>query len=165
MLSLMSTELRRNQSVTNVAYNFGFVCHDFSDGGRSLKNFQVLNRLITLVPGPGGEIAAMSDDPKEISRLDYKANCWDVDGDSRRRLTYAAKAPANRNYSGLWFDFGYGHDTYTDPETGFRQAGEPVLLLDEHERVYSFMWHRAVGGFMRSVLNRITFDTTASYIP
>jgi hypothetical protein len=166
LLSLMSTELKRNQAITSVSYKFRFVTYDFSSSGKPKKNFQVLNRLITLVPGPTGDIASMSDEPKDISRLDYHANCWDSDGNGqRRRLSYSAQAPANRNYSGLWFDFAYGSETYADPETGAREASDPGLLLDEYERVYAFMWHRAVGGFMKSLLNKIDFETTASYIP
>lgn len=166
LLSLMSSELKRNQGITGVSYEFGFVAYDFADGGRPLKNFQVMNRLITLVPDSTGEIHPMSEDPNSISRLDYAANTWDVDAEgSRRRLTYAARAPANCNYSGLWFDFAYGSETYANPETGLREAAEPVFLLDEYERVYDFMWHRAIDGFMKSLLNRIAFETTATYIP
>lgn len=166
LLSLMSTELKRNQGITSVSYQFRFVAYDFTDAGKDVRNFQVLNRLITLVPGPNGEIQQLGSDPHEVSRLDYKANHWDVDDSgARRRLTYAAQAPANRNYSGLWFDFAYGSETYADPATGTRAAPEPSLLLDEYDRVYAFMWHRAIGGFMRSLLSRIGFATTASYIP
>lgn len=166
LLALMSTELKRNQSITSVGYDFRFVAYDFVDAGRHLKNFQVLNRLITLAPGRNGEIGPMEEDPRDISRLDYTANYWDVDeSGSKRRLTYSAKAPANRNYAGIWFNFGYGSETYTNPETGQREAVEPSTLLDEYDRVYAFVWHRALGGFMKSILNRITFQTTATYIP
>jgi len=166
VLSVMSKELSRNQAITSVLYNFAFVTHDFSDRGRRLKNYQVLSKLITQVPSKSGEIGSMSEDPRDISRLDYKVNYWDGDEkDKRRRITYSVEGPSNHGFTGLWFNFSYGSETYTDPDSGVREWVEPAVLLEESDRVYDFFWQRAMGGFMKSLLSHLSFKTTATYIP
>jgi hypothetical protein len=156
----------RSQSVISVSYSFQVVAYDFVDRGRSLKNYQVLSKLITQIPSLSGLITTLGDDTKDVSRLDYKVNLWDgEDGPSRRRLTYSVEAPSNRSFSGLWFSFSFGSETYTDPITGRREWSDPALLLEEHGRVYDFMWKKGISGFMKSLLSHLVFKTTATYIP
>lgn len=166
VLSVMSKELSRNQAITSVYYQFCFIAYDFVDKGKKLKNFQVLNKLITQSPNQLGEIEPMKEDRRDISRLDYSVQCWDGSGkEDRRNLRYAVEAPANRGYSGLWFYFGYSSETYKDSITGEREWIEPAVLLEEYERAYDFLWKRGMGGFMKSLLHNIKFETTATYIP
>lgn len=166
VLSVMGKELGRNQGITSVQYSFAFIAYDFFNKGRRLKNFEVLQKLITQVPTETGEIREMGAGPQEISRLDYNVNCWDgTEKPNRRRIRYSVEAPSNRGFAGLWFVFGYGSETYTDPDTGMREWVEPSILLEEYDRAYRFVWDRAIGGFMKSLLSQLQFKTTASYIP
>lgn len=166
LLDVLSKSLGRNQTITSVIYQFRFIAYDFVDRGKPLKNFQVISKVLTQMPNELGLIEDVPTDPKGISRLDYAASIWDgSDKDHRRRLSYAVSAPGNRSYTGLWFDFAYGSETYKDPTTGKREWVDPAILLDEYDRVYEFMWKRAVGGFMKSILGQLDFKTTNSYIP
>lgn len=166
VLSVMSKELGRNQSITAVNYQFDFITYNFIERGKQLKNFQVLSKLITQAPSDTGEIQPMKEDPRDLSRLDYNVMCWDGNTkENRRRLRYSVEAPANRSYAGLWFYFGFGSETFKDPATGNREWVEPAVLLDEYDRAYDFLWKRGIGGFMKSLLLHLNFQTTATYIP
>lgn len=166
VLDVLGQSLNRNQPITSVLFDFGFVAHEFVERARALRNYQVLAKLVTQAPSDDGMIREMPVDPRDISRLDYKVNRWDGgDRESRRRLTYSVTAPSNRGYTGLWFNFAYGSETFKDPVSGQREWVDPAILLDEYERVYEFMWRRGVGGFMKSLLGSLDFRTTASYIP
>ena len=119
-----------------------------------------------MVPGKNGVVGPVNQGDHEISRTDFRVNCWDVDPAlGRRLLTYNVQAPSNHQYSGLWFEFGYGSATYADPVTGKREWNDPEQLLDEYDHVYELLWHRGVNGFMKSVLDQIAFKTAATYIP
>lgn len=166
LLSVMSDVLGRSQTLVRVVYHFRYVVYDFKDGAKSLKNYDVLSKLVTKAPGKEGAIGDIVDGLGEISRADYKVTRWDGDAEeSRRLLTYSVEAPANREYSGLWFDFIYGSATYSDPETGKREWADPANLLEEYAQVYEFLWKRAINGFMQSLISHLSFKTTPTYIP
>jgi len=166
LIELMEQVLERKLAITDVHYYFGFILYDFRKDGRLFKNYEVLKRLVTKVPSDTGMIQDVDEGNLEISRADYKVSCWDVSADGDRRLiSYSVEAPANREYSGLWFTFAYGSGTYTDPKTGKREWTQPDRLLDEHEKVYEFIWKRGVKGFIKSLLDGLTFKSTTTYIP
>jgi hypothetical protein len=166
LLSLMGQELKRTQSITRVGYGFDFIAYDFVDGPTRLRNYQVIKKLITQVPAATGVIEPMTEGAQNVSRANYLVNCWDGDTSStKRQLTYSVEAPSNRDFAGLWFNFGYGNETYSDPESGRREWIDPQCLLDEYNQAYHFMWERAVGGFMKSLISQLSFKTTPAYIP
>ncbi len=166
LLDLMEELLRRKMNVTNVIYRFGFVAYDFRKDAKENKNYQVLNRLITKIPGSDGMIESVEGSSTEISRADYKVNVWDRNSsDGRLSVTYDVSAPANRDYSGLWFNFLFGTQTYSDPDTGQRQREMPEQMLEEYDTVYRLLWRKGIQGFMRSLLDGLEFKTTATYIP
>lgn len=166
MLELMSKLLQRDIIPTSVGYKFGFILHDFLKDGEVKKNYEVLQRLVTKLPGLNGGIVDVSSGDVMVSRTDYKVSVWDGNMTSDRRLlSYSAEAPANSGYSGLWFSFSYGSETYTNPQTGEREWSAPNVLLDEHERVYQFIWSKGLEGFVKSILGGLDFKTTATYIP
>lgn len=166
LLSVMSKDLGRSQVITRSSFHLRFVLHDFQDGGRTMKNYEVMRKLITKIPRADGAITDIVAEYAEISRADYKVNCWDGENaDERRLLSYSVEAPANREYAGLWFDFHYGSGTYSDPETGRREWVDPAGILDEYARVYDFFWKKAVNSFMNSLVGNLSFKTTPTYIP
>jgi len=166
LLSVMSKELGREQTITSVYYEFQFITYDFIERGKSLRNYTVLSKLTTQVPDESGSIQEMSSEQRNITRWDYKVHCWDfLNNQERRKLTYSVTAPSNQQFSGLWFEFTYGSETFTDPDTGKREWIDPQMLLDEFERAYDFMWHKASKGFISSLLRQVSFKSTATYIP
>ena len=167
VLAVMNKELLRTQIITEVNYGFRFIVYDCAEQlGNRLKNFHVLSRLVTQIPSVSGDIVGIGANTSDVSRFDYKVNLWDSDVTAgRRRLTYSVEAPSNREFTGLWFNFNFGSETYTNPLTNEREWVDPGLLLDEYGRAYKFLWDRAIGGFMKSLLSHLSFKTTASYIP
>ncbi len=163
VLSVMKDALNRQQAISTVGYSFELIAYDFRKDGSRVRNTEVLSDLINYSPSEDGSIAPV--EHELLARLDYNVMISDGKGDDRRSLTYNVEAPANRDYSGVWFKFQYTSSTYTDPSTGERSWIDPSVLLNEPDRAYEFFWMRAVSGFMKSLVKDLAFSTTPTYIP
>lgn len=152
---------------TRTRYSFRFIFYDMrtKDTHEVAKNSYIMKRLITRVPSPNGQIADVALAQTEVSRMDYAVSAWSGTGDDRRLFQYMVEAPANNEYGSLWLSFAYGSETYSDPATGSRSTVEPMRLLDEYEKVFSFMWKQGLVGFAQSLLQNVEFQTTAGYVP
>ena len=164
----LSTALERNIVITRSNLLFTFVLHDFKNinTGEEVKNYEVMRSLITKMPDALGRITDLNAPATNMSRTDFGVSLWDDSLETERRLLgYSVEAPANNLYTGLWFNFRYGSETYIDPVSGDRERSNPSIVLDEYEWVYELLLDRFLGGFVQSVVGEdIQFSSTATYI-
>lgn len=168
VMDALSTALERNIVITRSNLLFSFVLHNFrnSKTGEEVKNYEVMRSLITKMPDAMGKITDLSAPATNMSRTDFKVSLWDDSLKNERRLLgYVVEAPANSLYTGLWFYFRYGCETYIDPVTGEREKSNPSNVLDEYEWAYELLLDRFLEGFVNSVIGEeIEFSSTATYI-
>jgi hypothetical protein len=150
------------------SYAFQFLVHDLKKGASSIRNAEVMQNLVRQYPAEDGRIApydpgqspeAHDEALRNVGRVDFKFSQLTGDEDRRRFLWYTVEAPGNKRYSSLWFQFEYQGTSFTDPD-GNRFRFAPEGFLAESDDALELLRERGIKGFMCSLLDECTFETT-----
>jgi hypothetical protein len=164
---------KRDCEVLRGAYVFEFLIYDIrttTADHRRLKNSEVMSNIIMGVPGADGKLVKDEKLLADAGRVDASISRWvnATHAGGMRLERYALEAPANKGRLGLWVRFSYAGDTYTVPESDDleRVKFNGTDFFEEHEDAYvGFLRNTAIEGFLGSLLNGYTFQTSASTLP
>ena len=166
--NILSQESGRKLDVIRASYRFRFLVYDIQaeNGDRKVRNSEIMRKLLNGFPDEKGK---MTTDPavlQTVSRADVSVGRW-IGPEHRRRLVrFSVEAPANMEWSSLWFEFTYGSESYTSPDTGVRMEIGAEDVLAEYESAYiDFLRESAINGFLQSLMTGYRFRTTSSEIP
>lgn len=151
------------------AYVFEFLIHDIRPRGsdRSVRNSEVIGRLINGIPGDNGALSNEVGVLNTAGRIDINISRWVKTQSGMRICRYTIEAPANKEGAAVWFKFSYGGETYSNPDRDQeRTPFEPEHFLDESDRAYvKFLRDTAIDGFLESLLKEYSFKTSAYQLP
>jgi hypothetical protein len=175
MPALMATALDvltkladREFRMLRASYNFSFILHSLAhaESNRRMRNYEVMQKLIRGIPSDAGLLTEDEDVVRAAGRIDVNISRWVKETGPWRRLRYSAEAPANKEGAGLWLTFGYGGETYSDPDSRIRARFSHREFLGEWDRAYmQFLRDRAILGFLETLMRGVTFKTTAGSLP
>lgn len=168
IVAVLQDLLGRKISPVGVIYRFSVITFDFRQPllpAHRLRNFEVLQPLCAALPRDDGSLGGTTESVQSVSRFDFNVHRWHGAVGARRNVVYRVEAPANKDYTSIWFTFAFKGETYTEPSTGVRYEVNVEDLLEEHESAFDWFRDCALGGFMKSLLGQHQFDTTASFIP
>jgi hypothetical protein len=150
------------------SFQFRFVAYDLhrppSDNNE--RNLAVMTKLVDELPQESGHLAPVTRESfAEYGRMDVKLSRWSSHPMGWAREVYTVEAPANRNYSALWFDFSYVGETKDDAH-GVRTPLDASSFLKFIEAPYvNFLKERAIEAFLADLTDSFVFQTTAGSLP
>lgn len=166
--NILSQESGRKLDIIRAQYHFKFLIYDIQPDNqtKTVRNSEIMRKLLNGFPDDSGRMTTVQDTLQTVSRADVSVGRW-IGADQRRRLVrYSVEAPANMEWSSLWFHFTYGSESYTSPDTGVRMEVSAEGVLAEYEAAYiEFLRGCAINGFLESLMTGYRFRTTASDIP
>ena len=151
----------RQLRFTTVRYEMKFMLSDFveCETAKSTNHAVLMTRLIKKYPDREGQLEDENGSNLDnVARVDYGVHQWLGAGERARSVFFGVEAPANRNRSTLWFTFAYSGMSYTSPN-GERWKCNPAELLNEAGPFLDFIKTRALGSFMKSLLDGYSFQT------
>jgi hypothetical protein len=166
--SILTDELHRKVDVQRAAFQFHFVIHDLRDENTStlVRNSAVMRKLLKGFPDDRGMITDNPNVVSSLGRVDVNLSRFVGEPGRRRRLRFGVEAPANLEYSTLWFSFSYGGESYTEATTGKREGFDPNVFLSEYEQAYvGFLRDCALTGFLEWLMRGYTFKSSSGNLP
>jgi hypothetical protein len=186
--SLVDSVLRRieelahweGMSVLRSHCGFRIIAYDFRRAGEdttnsqddpslaSLKNTQVISRLISSVPGENGNLVGPENVMSALGRVDYGASRWvEVPNGGWVREIYSVEAPGNRNYSSVWLTLGVNGETFSGTGDQERYQFDFNRFMSQNGLDFydDFFIKRFIGSFFGDLFEGLEFETTTDVIP
>jgi hypothetical protein len=166
--TILTDAMGRKIDIQTASYQFSFLIYDFclETTDHKVRNSEIMRKLLKGFPDEQGAITDLPNVIQSLGRVDVNLTRWIGSEGSRRRLGYSVRAPANMNYSSLWFNFSYMGESYTDAETNIREAFNSSTFLSEYDDAYtSFLRDNAINGFLEWLLRGYRFKSTSGNLP
>ena len=166
--NILSQESGRKLDIIRASYRFKFLIYDIKaeNGDKKVRNSEIMQKLLNGFPDDRGRMTTDPSVLQTVSRADVSIGRWIGPEDRRRLVRFTVEAPANMEWSSLWFEFTYGSESYTSPDTGVRMEVGAENVLAEYEPAYlEFLRESAINGFLQSLMSGYRFRTTSSDIP
>jgi hypothetical protein len=161
-------ETHERVRVLTAAFSFRLICHRLRQGGRQVRNLDVMRKNVSSrLPDAAGRLSDSppGDDIERYGRMDYKVSLRHMQEPCITQFL-TVEAPSNSGWSGLFFVLSYVGENFTD-QGGRRIEIDPDMFLSSSrcaDAYVSFFRDMAVEGFLASVMSGYDFDTTASTI-
>lgn len=160
-----TTQLNTKFEIQTLTYRFLFVAYDFirKSDGQQTRNLHVIdsnvsNRQELLSPRP---------DLFDEGKYELQLSEWRRVGRTHMNQSYRVRAPSNRKWGSLWFDFSLSGDTRfpADESRVPFLAKEALVPAVNDLALEQFVEVRAIRTFMASVLHNYHFSTAPARIP
>ncbi|GGR72424.1 hypothetical protein GCM10010169_15480 [Micromonospora fulviviridis] len=159
----------REFTIFRASFYFKFIVHSlYAEGSkRRIRNSEVMRKLVKGLPNDSGQLSDEEEVFDTAGRIDVNISRWVRTSDQLLRLErYTVEAPANKEFAGLWFTFGYGGETYKSPNSRDREPFEHRKFFGEYEVAYGrFLRDKAILSFMSQIMSGIDFRSSASVLP
>jgi hypothetical protein len=177
----LTTNRANNLTIQRLNYSFRIIAYDFitankeggpttsiKDGDGGVKNFILMRRLMSHLPGREGHIQAASATlTDQLRRLDYQVSMAKQMGSTPVSEVYKVEAPGNSDWTTLWFTFSFDGGAATSAD-GRRIPFKPEEFVSPSTNVEAylgFLRQRAMQGFLADLTKGYTFRTTPSGLP
>jgi len=119
VVEVLRTTADREFKIQRGYYTFKFLLHalETRQTQRSARNTEIMSRLLRGIPDDSGRLSDGEDAMTSAGRIDTRISRWVRSRDAWRLERYDVEAPANKEGAGLWLEFTYLGETYTDPKT------------------------------------------------
>lgn len=156
--------------VLRAQMSFAFIAFDFKptlEIEQTVRNAQVMNRLISAAPDDGGSLAKPDEAASALGRVDYAVSRWvEISPGSHLREIYQVEAPGNRNYSSLWLTYTVSGETYNEGDMVRQPFQFASMVGDNGEAVYERLFRaHFLDKFIPGLTEGFSFDTTAGNLP
>lgn len=162
--------LSRPMSVQRAEISFQVVAFDFcrpADRANVQRNALLMKQVLPRAPGVDGSLVPITDELESFGRLDAKFAKWFESEGNRWTEVYSVEAPANRDWTTLWFTFSRIGETFvrvdaTGGET--RVAFDGGRFLGDYlGPLFGMFRDRGLTRFLAEITDGFEFQTAASH--